>query len=235
MKDTTFYNEESVQYSSKRYRDVAETYIQFFFNRRLSITKRLVAEILKQEEKPLSLLELGCADGVVVRALQKAFPDAFSHMVGIDISPAMIEEARKYVTDKNTEFLLRQEYNARPPVSIITETGVINYAGFDSDMTFALENIKEKGWYVLSVAGTDSLRNQLKGEGDFVDFRSYKEYERILRKNFFIHRTIGCGLFIPHIWKAPFIARPIQLCADVVFGYMFPDLCHEKVYLLRKK
>lgn len=235
MKDTSFYNQESTQYSSKRYPKVPSSYTQFFFNRRLALTKNFVAKIIAYEGKELSLLELGCADGIVVRELVHTFPHAFSKLVGIDISPGMVEEARKQNTEQRVEFLLRQDYVARPTVDIVTETGVINYAGFDSDVTFVSQNLKNDGWYVLSIAGTNSLRNLLKPEGDFVDFRSYGEYEKLLREKFSVYATIGCGFFIPHIWKVSVIARPLQLFADAVLGRIFPSLCHEKVFLLKKK
>lgn len=235
MKDTTFYNQESTQYSAKRYPKVARDYTQFFFNRRLSIAKKLIKEVIREEGKKLTLLELGCADGIVAREFSRSFPNSFEKLVGIDVSPGMVEEARRQNTDPSTEFLLRQEYVARPQVDVINETGVINYAGFDSDIDFALNNLKEKGWYVLSVAGTDSLRNRLKGEAGFADFRSYAAYEKILREKFTILHTEGCGFFIPHIWKLPALARIIQQTSDIIFGRLLPNLCHEKIYLLRRK
>jgi predicted TPR repeat methyltransferase len=233
MKDTTFYNQESTQYSEKRYPKVAQTYTQFFFNRRLAITKQMIAKIVKTEDRKLALLELGCADGIVVRELAKEFPDAFSKLVGIDISPGMVDEARRHNSLSIASFMLRSEY-AGEPVDVINETGVINYAGFDADIAFTNANLKEKGWYVLSVAGTGSLRNILKHESDFVDFRSYKEYEAILRKSFTIVKQVGCGVFIPLVWRLPSLARAVHGVLEPWVGLAMPGLCHEKLYLLQK-
>jgi SAM-dependent methyltransferase len=235
MKDTSFYNRESAQYSSKRYPAVPRSYTQFFFKRRLSIAKKFVAKIIALEKRELSLLEVGCADGVVLRELGISFPRAFSKLVGIDTSPAMIEEARRRAAPPRAEFLLRGEYAGYPPVDVINETGVINYAGFDPDLQFAYDNTAAGGWYVLSVAGTNSLLNRLKGEAGFSDFRSYQEYEKLLRERFSVMQVEGCGLFIPHIWKFHPLARAAQPLAEAFFGRLFPSLCHEKIYLLRRR
>jgi SAM-dependent methyltransferase len=236
MKDTSFYNQESVQYSSKRYPKIPTSYTQFFFNRRLSIAKKYLAQVVEAEQgKRLALLELGCADGVMVREFHRTFPEGFLKLVGIDVSSSMVEEARKQNTIAEAKFLLRQEYSNRPVVDVINETGVINYAGFDADIQFVSDNLKPGGWYILSIAGTGSLRNKLKGEGGFKDFRSYGEYEKLLCEKFDILRVEGCGFFIPHIWKIPALARIIQGTADSIFGRVLPGLCHEKVFLLRKK
>jgi predicted TPR repeat methyltransferase len=235
MKDTAFYNQESTRYSQKRYPKVAQTYTQFFFNQRLDLTKRFFKEIVLHEKKKLSVLELGCADGIIVRELSAAFPDSFSKLVGVDISLGMVEEAKRLNTLPNASFMLREEYKNQQPADIVNETGVINYAGFDADTAFASDNLKEEGYYILSVAGTGSLRNMLKHESDFADFRSYKEYEAILRKNFAIVAQVGCGVFIPLVWRLPTLARLIHLMIEPVVGSLMPGLCHEKLYLLKKK
>ncbi len=233
MKDTDFYNQESAHYSEKRYPKVAQSYTQYFFNRRLAITKAFFKKSIKSGTT-YSLLELGCADGIVVRELAKDFPDAFSKLVGIDISPGMIEEARRHNSLSNATFMLRSEY-AGEPVDIVNETGVINYAGFDTDIAFAHNNLKEGGHYILSVAGTGSLRNSLKPEADFADFRSYKEYEALLRQKFTVLKVAGCGVFIPLIWRLPAIARVVHAVLEPLVGALMPGLCHEKLYLLQKK
>ena len=235
MKDTDFYNKESECYSQKRYAAVPVSYTQFFFNRRLAITKKYISRIIAKTGGKLSLLELGCADGIVVRELARAFPDAFSGLIGIDISPGMIGEAQKQNTTPYARFMLRDAYMGMPPVDVITETGVINYAGFDNDIKFVLSNLKEHGWYVLSVAGTGSLRNILKPEKDFKDFRTYREYERLLKETFEIREVTGCGMFIPLIWRFPALARTTTAVLETMCGNMFPGLCHEKVYLLQKR
>ena len=235
MKDTQFYDTESAQYSRKRYPLVAQSYTQFFFNRRLALTKQFVGRVLSASAGvPVTLLEVGCADGVVVRELARAFHGAFKKMVGIDISPSMIAEARRQNTDSNAEFLLREEYGSRPPVNIVIETGVINYANFEEDLQFAFSNLQTGGYYLLSVAGTESLRNRLKHESGFNDFRSYRVYDRLIREKFTVLGVRGCGVFMPYLWRIPAIARLVQPMLEVALGTLVPGLCHEKLYLLKK-
>ncbi len=233
MKDTDFYNQESASYSQKRYPKVAQSYTQYFFNRRLALTKAFLRKAL-EPGKTYSLLELGCADGIVVRELAKDFPNAFSKLIGVDISPGMINEARRHNSLSNASFVLRSEY-AGKPVDIVNETGVINYAGFDTDIAFAHDNLKEKGCYILSVAGIGSIRNRLKPEAGFADFRSYKEYEALLRPKFEVLAVAGCGVFVPLIWKLPSLARLVHTVLEPFMGALMPSLCHEKLYLLKKK
>lgn len=233
MKDTAFYNQESTRYSSKRYAKVARSYLQLFYAHRLEITKKYLLFVLKKAQANPALLEVGCADGVIVRELCKDFSEIGS-ITGIDISPGMIEAARSQNTDPRATFEMRSEY-ARGPVDIVVETGVVNYSDVDAEVLFAHQNLKEGGWYILSVAGTGSLYNRIKHDGGLADHRPYKEYDRIIRERFAVHRVLGTGFFIPLIWKVPVLARVVQRCAEATLGALFPGLCHEKMYLLQKK
>lgn len=235
MKDTNFYNEESWQYSSKRYPSVARTYTHFFYKRRLAITKKLISQNLKKLGENPTLLEMGCADGVIVREIEKAFPNRFKKLIGIDIAPQMIGEAKNKNENPHAEFFTREQYLSEELVDLVVETGVVNYAKFDEEIAFAYRVLKPGGLYLLSVAGTGSLLNMLKHEGDFNDFRSYGEYERLLREKFIVKKVRGCGFFIPFLWRVPVLAQVVQSSIDPLAGNVLPGLCHEKVFLLRKK
>ncbi len=234
MKDSVFYNQESARYSEKRYPSVAKTYTQFFFKRRLVLTKAFLRQILAGSNRSLELLEVGCADGIVVREIEKDFHGKFKKITGIDTAAEMIEEARNKNTSPNVEFFTRDAYTGTS-ADVVVETGVINYANFDEEMAFAAKQLTPGGHYLFSIAGTDSLLNFFKPEGDFNDFRSYGEYDRIVRKAFDVVSVRGCGLFIPLLWRVPALARFIQAIIDPLAGLIAPSLCHEKVYLVRKK
>jgi predicted TPR repeat methyltransferase len=234
MKDSIFYNQESTRYSEKRYPRVAKTYTQFFFKRRLVLTKAFLNQVLSKAKNPLELVEVGCADGVVVREIEQEFPGKFKKLIGIDIAAEMIEEARKKNTSARTQFFTRDTYIGTS-ADIVVETGVINYANFDDEMAFAAQQLISGGYYIFSIAGTGSLLNRLKPEGDFNDFRSYAEYDRIVRKDFDVVSVRGCGFFVPFLWRVPALARPVQAIIDPIVGFFAPGLCHEKVYLVRKK
>ena len=229
-KDESFYNTESAQYSSKRYPPVASTYVQAFFKRRLSITLEVIERIPKSE--PLSVLEIGCADGVVLRALRERFGARLGAIQGIDIAQEMIARARELNRDFRTTYAVRREYVERP-IDLVIETGVLNYAGVE-DISYAARQLKEGGWYVLSLAGTGSIIHQLDLVGGFKDVRSYREYEALIREEFEIVAVRGCGFFVPYLWRVPALARLLQPYFEGVFGLLLPNLCHEKVYLVKK-
>lgn len=52
----------------------------------------MLARLTQQNAAPLTILDLGCGTGWFTRALQKRFPEA--QIVGVDLSPGMIEKAR---------------------------------------------------------------------------------------------------------------------------------------------
>jgi SAM-dependent methyltransferase len=234
MKDTLFYNKESAQYSDKRYPRVAHSYTQFFFKRRLRLTKAFLRAGLAKMHAPLTLLEVGCADGIVVREIQKDFPQTFAHIAATDISPGMIDEARKKNMSSTTEFFVRDQYRGEP-VDVVIETGVINYAHFETELDDAYTQLKPGGIFIFSIAGTESLINRLKPLTDFNDFRTYTEYDRITREKFIVHQVHGCGFFVPYLWWVPVVARLVQGVIDPFAGFFLPNLCHEKLYLVEKK
>jgi SAM-dependent methyltransferase len=233
MRDTDFYNLESTQYSHKRYPKVANSYLQFFFIRRLAITKEYVRRVAG-ERKNLSLLEVGCADGVITRALAAAFPQNFIKLCGIDIAPAMIEAARKFNSDPRVGFMLRDQYKG-DPVDVVVETGVVNYGSFDEEIAFAAKHLKPGDHYILSVAGNNSVYARLKYDTGLKDFRPYRVYAELIDKEFEVVSETGVGLFIPYLWRIPALARPLQTFFDWLLGPLWPGLCHEKMYMLKRK
>jgi SAM-dependent methyltransferase len=230
MKDTSFFDKESVQYSKKRYTKRADNYLQAFFNHRLHITKRYLTQITSGKSDA-TLLEVGCADGIILREIAKDFPH-LKKLVGIDIATHMIEEATRQNTDPRVSFMVREAYRSEP-VDIVVETGVINYSHVEKEIRYAYDNLKEEGYFILSIAGTDSIYNRIKRD-TLSDFRTYKEYPPLITAYFEVCEVKGAGFFVPLIWKIPMVARPLQALAEAVGEYS-PSLCHEKMYLLRKK
>jgi trans-aconitate methyltransferase len=231
MKDTTFFNQESTQYSKKRYTGKSTSYLQAFFNHRLKITESYLRRVSSRMNNP-SVLEIGCADGVIIRDMAQKFPKS-SEFVGIDIAPEMIDAARRQNTDARVSFFIRNQY-VQKPVDLVVETGVVNYSIVDDEIRFAHEQLKEGGWYVLSIAGAGSLYNRIKHDM-LQDLRAYKEYSKIIDNYFDVRAVEGVGFFIPLIWKVPTLARPMQALFEAVMGRLAPGLCHEKMYLLQKK
>lgn len=235
MRDTDYYDAESSRYSSKRYPRVPQSYLQAFFLRRLHMVKVIIRDELHGDG--LRLIEIGCADGVVTYALADSFGKTFSDIEAVDISPKMIAEAEANKGDRKIVFGLRQDFPFREHYDLVVEVGVINYADENEEFRFARTLIGAEGSYLCSVAGSDSLKNRLKRDEakGFNNFLTYAEYEAKIREHFSIVRAMPVGIFIPHIWKLPALARIIQPIAEAVMAPLFPNLFHEKVYLLRSR
>lgn len=235
MRDTSFYDEESVQYSQKRYPKVATNYTQYFYLRRLEIVRKYLAKFFSGKSFA-TFLEIGCADGVVLRAVAEFLPGVFGKMIGIDISEKMVEEAQRQNHILEAQFFLRSQLPSKEGFDVVLEVGVVNYAVFEEELSFAKDHIKDNGYYLLSVAGTDSLKNRMKGEDGFNNFRSYRAYEETIKHDFKIKAETGCGVFVPYLWRIPGIARVIQPIFEVMANTLgMTGLCHEKIYLLKKK
>ncbi len=234
MKDTNFYDNESSKYSERRYPKLSSSYSQFFFKKRLSIILSLVGKSVSGRTN-LSFLDIGCADGFVLNEIYKSFPSAFSKIAGTDVSPKMIETASHVYSSAPFVLKLRNDLTDRGPWDLIVETGVINYADFFEEIDYAHSVMKDIGYYIISLAGTNSLWNRIKKEDKgFRNFLSYQKYEDEIKKHFDIVSSVPVGFFIPLIWKIPTLARIIQEL-EAVFRPIVPNLFHEKVYLLKRR
>lgn len=99
-----YYDRESSQYTDKRYAPVTESYIQYVFKTRLQIFLSFLAKIEKSLPEKATIMEIGCADGVIFKAIENRFPGRFHHLVGVDISSDMIREATKKNNNERAEF-----------------------------------------------------------------------------------------------------------------------------------
>jgi SAM-dependent methyltransferase len=231
-KDKDFYNKESSFYSSKRYPLVPSNYAQFFFKRRLKYVLKYLVDIFKEKDG-LNILEIGCADGIVLRSIFERFGKKLSDIIGIDNAEKMIEEAKLNTKEIKIEFFIRGE-EPKKGFDVILELGVINYSDFDNDLEYAKERLKKDGIYILSVAGKGSI-NSYFGKGDgYNNFLSYKEYEEKIKKIFNIEKIIPCGVYSPFVWRISTVGRFVQNILEKLF-FLFPNLYHEKIYILRSK
>ena len=237
MKDTRYYDQESSRYSQKRYPAKAINYVQSFYLRRLRFTLDWIAR--EKQGSGMSLIEIGCADGVVINKLYDVFQDRFSDVSAVDISSGMIEAARAHAKDRRITFSLRSEHSYKERYDAIIEIGVINYADAAEELAFARSKMNEHSIYICSIAGTNSLwhkKSMRKGEDvGFNDFRSYAEYEQNIRQHFTIANVMPVGLFIPYIWHMPAVARIVQSVLETLLAPIAPMLFHEKLYLLKIK
>gem|GEM_PF-1386338 len=228
-----FYDEESSKYSIKRYPKTTRSYTQFLFKKRLEIFLNLLEKVESSLPEDATILEIGCADGVVLSAVERRFPKKFSSLVGIDISPNMIEVAKIKNTNERASFLLRQDLPNKK-FDVVIELGVGAYEYVD-EWKFVTNLLKENGSYFYSLAGSQSLFTKIKNRNaPYIKYyKTYKGYESILSEYFSIKKTQVYGLFIPWLWKIPFVGRLLQPIFDFVFQKITPELFHEKIYLLQ--
>ena len=231
-----YYDVESGQYSKKRYEGVTETYVQYFFKKRREIVLEMLHKILNGK-KNLLLLDIACADGVMLPAVDTAFPGVFSKFVGTDISPGMVEVARKVFShDKRFSFFVKKEC-PKESSDIAFGLGYLTALIFKEEMKFLFERLKPGGYYLCTFATPRSVyaRLKLSDKPYLKDYRTYSEYRIMLDKYFEIIEEVPYGLFIPKLWSVPIIARILQPFFDRVFRCILPNLYHEKVYLLKRK
>lgn len=231
MKDTSYYNDESEKYSQKRYPVRALNHTHFLFKRRL----KLLLQSLKRLGLSGSLLEIGCADGVVLSQLQKEFPGV--QLAGVDLSPGMISAAKRNNHLGSIQFDLRDDSAVKDGVfDVVVEVGVLNLTDIQSDLSFVARILKQDGYFVCSLSSRTSLLAVLKPEtiSAYRHLWTYQEYEAMLSREFTILSRVPYGLFIPHIWKIPMLARLLQPLADLLFRHVAPSLFHERIYVLKK-
>lgn len=234
MKDQNFYNKESSIYSAKRYPERATNYVQYFFKRRLAISCNALSNYLG-DRKGLNLLEIGCADGIVMKNISDKTGEMFRSMVGIDTASEMIATARSLNSDRNMNFFVRGEESQDVRYDAIVEIGVANYADFDTELRYISEHLKDGGVCVFSIAGRGSLNERFDDGSGYRNFMKYGEYESKIREVFMIRQIIPVGFRLPFIWYVPLVARGIQSLIEVCAALVVPRLYHEKVYVLGKK
>src|SRR5882724_3431402 len=130
--NTSFYDKASGDYSDKRYNGLPESFIQFFFQRRLKHVLNYCAkyanEMIKvtQGNRDLILLEDGCADGVVAQMINKTYPDLFSKIIGTDISPGMIDRAKSINKDPRISFTLKNMLSQDVKADVLLAVGFVS-------------------------------------------------------------------------------------------------------------
>jgi hypothetical protein len=106
-----------------------------------------------------------------------------------------------------------------------------------TEMDFLMMRIKPGGYYLCTLSPNNSLfaKIKLKNSPLIVGYRTYPEYKKMLSRYFEIIEEVSSGFFIPKLWSFPAIARLVQPIMEKLFKNIFPNLFHEKIYLLRKK
>ncbi len=233
VKDTEFYNAESNKYSAKRYPSRATTFTQYFFKERLAQTLSLIAAM--PEAVRHETLEVGCADGVVARAIWQRFSHSICTIAAIDISPGMIAAAKRHNDDTSIQFSVREGTALSGRYGLVVEIGVLNYLDVDQELPAVASVLRADGRYLCSIAGNSSLYSRLRGQESYHDWRTYAAYEQQMRRHFTIERIVPVGCFVPLLWRVPAVARLVQPIIDSLARAVLPNAMHEKIYVLKKR
>lgn len=229
-----FYDKESGHYTNKRYPKLIESYTQYVFKRRLDIFLAYLEKIENDLPPNASVLEIGCADGVVFKAIEEKFPNRFLKLIGVDISPKMIVEAQNHNTNKCASFIIRDELKPEK-FDLIIELGVHPYS-LNSELEYVNSVLNSDGFYFYSGVGRNSIfvNLKLKGQPYLKDYKTYKQYENIFKKQFLLNMNTPYGFFVPKLWSVPLMGRLLQPIFDCLFRKITPELFHEKIYCLKK-
>ena len=235
--DTSFYDKESAVYSEKRYVTSPSTYNQFFFSRRLKLLKRWFGDtIAYSQSESIEILEIGCADGVILRKLIESYDRTIKYAVGVDISPQMVQQARAINHNPKLRFFVKSDI-LEETFGLVLAVGFLSPPIFVSEFEFIKRYLQPGGIIVCSIAGKYSLfaKFKLRNVSSAADYQSYDLCEKYFLQDFDIVNTFSYGIFIPKLWALPkSIAYPIQVACEYLFQ-IFPSLYHERLYILKKK
>jgi len=232
-----YYNEESTKYSYKRYEGVTDTYVKYFFRRRLALVLNYLAAMrLNVREDGPHLLEVGCADGVVLRKIALKTPGKFGKLVGVDIAEDMLVQACLVTKDSNISFFHKSETPIEK-FDVALAVGFVDPGHWQEEKNYLLKHLKPGGHVVISLGARYSLHARLKlvGKDYAKQYLTYKEYDKLLTYDFEIVAKRYYGLFVPKLWAIPTLARLLQPVFDRLLAPLVPGLFHECLYLLRSK
>ena len=227
--------ETSLEYSHVRYAPPINSYVKYVFTTRLRLFLDLLEKAIDGRQN-LSIFEIGCADGILFKNINKSFPGAFSSLVGIDITPDMVEVARREKISQ-AEFYLRGEDPAEKSYDVIIEIGV-HTVDVEEEIAYVKSKLKPGGYYIKTFSSRRSTQSQfkLRGKPWLADIKTYPEYGQILAKHFEIVSSPVYCLFVPKLWSLPWpIALSLQKTIDFICRPFVPNIFHEKIYLLKSR
>ena len=232
LKTIEYYDNESKIYSSKRYPTLVNTFVQYLFKKRLEIALDMVAPYEYD-----SVLELGCADGILLRQLVSRFPGKLSRLVGVDISPLMIKQARIMTpADMSIEYQMVSE-TPKEKFNLIMAIGFMNVQLWQNEISYLLGHLRADGYLLISFANLHSLHSMMKNEetSSSVLRATPSTYRKMLKVDFDIIAYKPYGFFVPKLWALPGFARFFQVFVDYLLAHILPSLFHEHLYLLRSR
>jgi trans-aconitate 2-methyltransferase len=153
------------------------TYLQFADER-----ARPFADLVGQvrADEPANVVDLGCGPGQLTASLADRWPGAT--VLGIDSSPEMVEQARRYAGDR-VGFAVRDLRDWRPaePVDVILSNATLQWVPDHRDLLPRLvEALTPGGWLAFQVPGNFAepshlLLDRLADDPRFAEFTADRE------------------------------------------------------------
>lgn len=100
--------------------------------------------------KPGSVMDFGCGTGSTVPILAKTFES--SSVIGIDVSPKLIELAAKATSDVRLSFRLMDNYEPTGQIDLAFSSGVFHHIPPDhrqKALNFVYRSLRPGGWFSL--------------------------------------------------------------------------------------
>ena len=231
-----YYDDEASIYSAKRYPRVVTNYIQFLFTHRRDILLATIKQVIRSTPTPRTLFEMGCADGVLLRAVEQRYPQAFTQMLGVDVSEPMVREAIALTQDPTITYKVRSVVAETGSYTCALEIGVAALVlDTKGELKILADQLVPGGYLICSIAGRNSIAAVRGGTAaQRALLKSYSHYEADMRTLFTIEETRSCGIDIPFLWRFPAVGRLLQPLFETL-GSLSPGLAHERIYLLKKK
>lgn len=230
-----FYDAISHHYSRDRYESGVKNSVQCTYALRLRVVLDFARRALSHMTAA-RILDVGTADGYVLRRVYNENAARILDMVGVDIAPHMVLEARQQSDAYPAAFVLRGHEPNRL-FDFVLEVGV-HMDDAAAEFAWLAARTLPRGHVIVTVANSNSLftRFKLRRKSYAAAYRSFPEYEQMLAQHFEVITYRTMGVFVPLIWKLPArAARCIQVVVERVVECVSPSVMHERVYLLRRR
>ena len=156
------------------------------YDRHALLQRKMADELLDKikSHSPLKILDVGCGTGYLTMKMAAMFPQA--EVIGIDIAPGMIAEAKKR-GQVNLSFMLGDGEELAFPdhcFDLIVSNATLQWMVADKSLIEAKRLLKSGGRLVFNTFGPATLK-ELKEAGFRVNvFRSIDELRRLAGKLF---------------------------------------------------
>jgi 2-polyprenyl-3-methyl-5-hydroxy-6-metoxy-1,4-benzoquinol methylase len=167
-------------------KEYSEKFIQPRGNGNVPIEIKKIIE----ENKINNFIDLGCGDGIIIRAIKKNFPKI--KITGIDISPRRINNLKEEFPEEEFYCVDVCKTKLNKKYDFVHSSQVIEHVENDKEMVKEMERLlSEKGvLFVSSVIKTGPMIYKYRNKGKFVldptherEYKNQKEFLDLFKEN----------------------------------------------------